>query len=118
MEELNFKLEIFEGPLDLMLSLISKHKLNIRDIEISILLDQFLDYLDKLQEADIEVAGEFVEMAPHLIYIKTQARDRSAKDGALGTSHRVRDVQGCRGTPETAFRRGLGIRARTARPAR
>ncbi len=71
MEELNFKLEIFEGPLDLMLSLISKHKLNIRDIEISILLDQFLDYLDKLQEADIEVAGEFVEMAAHLIYIKT-----------------------------------------------
>lgn len=71
MEELNFKLEIFEGPLDLMLNLISKHKLNIRDIEISILLDQFLDYLDKMQEADIDVAGEFVEMAAHLIYIKT-----------------------------------------------
>lgn len=71
MEELNFKLEIFEGPLDLMLSLISKHKLNIRDIEISILLDQFLDYLDKMQQADIDVAGEFVEMAAHLIYIKT-----------------------------------------------
>ncbi len=71
MEELNFKLEIFEGPLDLMLNLISKHKLNIRDIEISILLDQFLDYLDKLHQADIDVAGEFVEMAAHLIYIKT-----------------------------------------------
>ncbi|MBO6231287.1 MAG: segregation/condensation protein A [Ruminiclostridium sp.] len=71
MEELNFKLEIFEGPLDLMLSLISKHKLNIRDIEISVLLDQFLDYLDKMQEADIDVAGEFVEMAAHLIFIKT-----------------------------------------------
>lgn len=71
MEELNFKLEIFEGPLDLMLSLISKHKLNIRDIEISVLLDQFLDYLDKMQEADIDIAGEFVEMAAHLIFIKT-----------------------------------------------
>ncbi len=71
MDELSFKLEIFEGPLDLMLSLISKHKLNIRDIEISILLEQFLDYLDKLQEADIDVAGEFVEMAAHLIFIKT-----------------------------------------------
>ena len=71
MEELNFKLEIFEGPLDLMLNLISKHKLNIRDIEISVLLDQFLDYLDKMQQADIDVAGEFVEMAAHLIYIKT-----------------------------------------------
>lgn len=71
MEELNFKLEIFEGPLDLMLNLISKHKLNIRDIEISVLLDQFLDYLDRMQEADIDVAGEFVEMAAHLIFIKT-----------------------------------------------
>lgn len=71
MEELSFKLEIFEGPLDLMLNLISKHKLNIRDIEISILLEQFLDYLDKMQEADIDVAGEFVEMAAHLIFIKT-----------------------------------------------
>ena len=71
MEELNFKLEIFEGPLDLMLSLISKHKLNIRDIEISVLLDQFLAYLDKMREADIDIAGEFIEMAAHLIYIKT-----------------------------------------------
>lgn len=71
MEELSFKLEIFEGPLDLMLNLISKHKLNIRDIEISILLDQFLDYLDKMREADIDIAGEFIEMAAHLIYIKT-----------------------------------------------
>ena len=71
MEELSFKLEIFEGPLDLMLSLIAKHKLNIRDIEISILLEQFLLYLDKMQEADIEVAGEVVEMAARLIYIKT-----------------------------------------------
>ncbi len=71
MEELNFKLEIFEGPLDLMLNLIAKHKLNIRDIEISILLEQFLDYLDKMQEADIDIAGEFVEMAAHLLFIKT-----------------------------------------------
>ncbi len=71
MEELNFKLEVFEGPLDLMLMLISKHKLNIKDIEISILLEQFLLYLDKMQEADIEVAGEFIEMAARLIYIKT-----------------------------------------------
>ncbi len=71
MEELSFRLEIFEGPLDLMLSLIAKHKLNIRDIEISVLLEQFLDYLDKMQEADIDIAGEFVEMAAHLIFIKT-----------------------------------------------
>ena len=59
MEELSFKLEIFEGPLDLMLSLIAKHKLNIRDIEISILLEQFLLYLDKMQEADIVISRYF-----------------------------------------------------------
>ena len=71
MEELSFKLEIYEGPLDLMLDLIKKHKLNIRDIEISILLEQFLLYLEKMQQADIELAGEFVEMAAYLILIKT-----------------------------------------------
>lgn len=73
MEELSFKLEIYEGPLDLMLDLIRKHKLNIRDIEISVLLEQFLLYMEKMQEADIELAGEFVEMAAHLIFIKTAA---------------------------------------------
>mgnify|MGYP001132227546 CR=1 FL=1 len=73
MQELNFKLEVFEGPLDLMLSLIQKHKLNIRDIEIGVLLEQFLLYLEQMQQADIETAGEFVEMAAHLILIKSSA---------------------------------------------
>lgn len=72
-DELSFKLEVFEGPLDLMLSLIAKHKLNIEDIEISVLLEQFLIYLDKMREADIEIAGEFMEMAARLIYIKSAA---------------------------------------------
>ena len=73
MQELSFKLEVFEGPLDLMLSLIQKHKLNIEDIEISILLEQFLLYLEQMQQADIEIAGEFMEMAAHLILIKSSA---------------------------------------------
>ena len=46
MEKISFQLEVFEGPLDLLLSLISKHKLNIYDIEISRLLEQYLAYLD------------------------------------------------------------------------
>lgn len=73
MEGLNFKLEIFEGPLDLMLSLIQKHKLNIQDIEISILLDQFMLYLDRMSEADLEITSEFLEMAARLIMIKSAA---------------------------------------------
>ena len=71
MNQLQFKLDIFEGPLDLLLHLISKHKLNINDIEISILLEQYLEYIDGLKEQDFEIAGEFLEMASKLIYIKT-----------------------------------------------
>ncbi len=73
MEELNFKLEIFEGPLELMLSLIQKHKLNIQDIEISVLLDQFMLYLDRMSEADLEITSDFLEMAARLIMIKSAA---------------------------------------------
>lgn len=73
MTELNFKLEVFEGPLDLMLMLIQKHKLNIQDIEISILLEQFLNYLERMTEADIEVTADFLEMASRLILIKSAA---------------------------------------------
>lgn len=68
---ISFKLEAFEGPLDLLLHLIQKHKLNIEDIEISLLLEQYLDYIDGLKEQDFESAGEFLEMAARLIYIKT-----------------------------------------------
>lgn len=73
MTELNFKLEVFEGPLDLMLILIQKHKLNIQDIEITVLLDQFMLYLERMTEADIEVTSDFLEMAARLILIKSAA---------------------------------------------
>lgn len=67
----SYKLESFEGPLDLLLFLISKHKLNINDIQISVLLEQYLEYIDGLTEQDFEYAGEFLEMAARLILIKT-----------------------------------------------
>ncbi len=73
MTELNFKLEIFEGPLDLLLSLIQKHKLNIQDIEISVLLDQFMLYLQRMSEADIDITADFLEMAARLILMKSSA---------------------------------------------
>lgn len=73
MTELNFKLEVFEGPLDLLLMLIQKHKLNIYDIEISVLLEQFLNYLERMTEADMEVTSDFLEMAARLILIKSAA---------------------------------------------
>jgi segregation and condensation protein A len=71
LDELSFKLEVFEGPLDLLLHLISKHKLNINDIPIVTLVDQYMEYINNMSEQNMEVAGEFLEMAAHLIYIKT-----------------------------------------------
>ncbi|MCQ2460341.1 MAG: segregation/condensation protein A [Ruminococcus sp.] len=71
MNTLSFRLEVFEGPLDLLLNLIQKHKLNICDIEISKLLEQYLLYIEKANEQNLELAGEFLEMAARLIYIKT-----------------------------------------------
>ena len=71
MPELTFKLTQFEGPLDLLLFLISKHKLDINDIPIVELLDQYLDYMSAAADANMELAGEFLEMAARLVYIKT-----------------------------------------------
>ncbi len=71
MEKINYKLEVFEGPMDLLLSLITKHKLDILDIPIVTLVDQYTDYVRQMQEADMEVASEFLEMAARLVYIKT-----------------------------------------------
>lgn len=71
MEQISFKLEVFEGPLDLLLHLITKHKLNINDIPITALLDQYMDYISRMSEQNMEIAGEFLEMAARLVYIKT-----------------------------------------------
>ena len=69
--QLEFQLDVFTGPLDLLLHLISKHELNINDIEISKLLEQYLLYIEAAREQDLELAGEFLEMAARLVYIKT-----------------------------------------------
>ncbi len=71
MSAINYKIEVFEGPMDLLLHLISKHKLNIHDIPIVELVEQYLGYVNELREADLEVASEFLEMAARLVYIKT-----------------------------------------------
>lgn len=71
-EKIQYKLEAFEGPLDLLLFLISKHKLNICDINISELLGQYMESIGSIEEIqNFEGAAEFVEMAARLVYIKT-----------------------------------------------
>ena len=66
------ELKDFEGPLSLILMLLQKNKIEIRDIRISEILDQYLEYLNKMQEMDLEIASEFVRMASYLLYIKTK----------------------------------------------
>ena len=66
-----YKTEEFEGPLDLLLHLIARNKLNIYDIKISLLVEQYLEQIKLMQENEMDMASEFVEMASRLIYIKT-----------------------------------------------
>ncbi len=65
-------MEDFVGPLDLILHLLSKNKLEIKDIQIALILDQYMEWMNKRKELDLEVASEFVTMASHLVYIKTR----------------------------------------------
>jgi segregation and condensation protein A len=69
---LNFHLEQYDGPLDLLLDLIRKQQIDIRDIPISTITAQYLDYLDKAREMDINLSAEFVFMAATLIHIKSR----------------------------------------------
>ena len=62
----------FVGPLDLILHLLSKNKLEIKDIQISLILEQYLKWMAQRRELDLEIASDFIAMASHLIYIKTR----------------------------------------------
>ena len=66
------RLDMFEGPLDLLLHLIKKNEVNIYDIPIALVTHQYLEYLDLMQELNLDVAGEFLVMAATLIHIKSR----------------------------------------------
>lgn len=70
-ETLSYKLDVFEGPLDLLLNLIAKNKLNIYDIPIAELLEQYMAQIHEMQAADMDVASEFLEMVARLVHIKS-----------------------------------------------
>ena len=69
--QLNFKLDQFEGPLDLLLTLISKHKMNILDIEIITIINQYLEIINAAQAQNLDVASDFIDMAARLVYLKS-----------------------------------------------
>lgn len=68
---LSYKFESFEGPLDLLLQLIARNKLNIYDIKLSVLIEQYLQQMQVFREQEMEISSEFLEMASRLIYMKT-----------------------------------------------
>ena len=72
MQQMTYTLDMFEGPLDLLLHLIEQHKLDIRDIPIALLLEQYLAALDKQGTVDPDSMSEFLMMATKLIYIKSR----------------------------------------------
>lgn len=66
------EMENFDGPLDLILALLSKNKMEIQDIQISLILEQYMEWMQRRKELDLDVASEFVTMASQLVYIKTR----------------------------------------------
>ena len=72
MEDYRIKLDAFEGPMDLLLHLIKKNKIDIYDIPIAVLTEQYMEYLDAFREFNMEIASEFLVMAAELLYIKSR----------------------------------------------
>ena len=71
-EQVTYRLDQFEGPLDLLLALISKNKVSITDIPIALICDQYMEYIDQAQKMDPDIASEFIVMASELMLIKSR----------------------------------------------
>ena len=71
-DQISFHLEVFDGPLELLLHLLKKNKVNIIDIPIALICDQYLEYIKAAQDMDMEIAGEFIVMASELMLIKSK----------------------------------------------
>lgn len=72
LEQITYRLDQFEGPLDLLLTLISKNKVSITDIPISLICDQYMEYIDNARKMDPDIASEFIVMASELMLIKSR----------------------------------------------
>src|SRR5919108_4264856 len=93
LEAYPIKLENFEGPLDLLLHLIKKHEVNIHDIPIALITEQYLQYIELMQELNLDIAGEFLVMAATLIHIKSRMLlPRPPSEDADGTEEDPREA--------------------------
>lgn len=97
MDELSFKLAAFEGPLDLLLHLIAKNKVNIYDIPIAEITDQYFEYMAAAEEFDIELGGEFLVMASQLLLIKSRmllpAPEEDEEDPRMELAERLEEYR-------------------------
>ncbi len=112
MEKLSFKLPAFEGPLELLLYLISRDKLDIYDVPISELLDQYLAYLAAMDEFDMEVTSEFLEMASRLVQIKSAMLLPKPEEGMAQREELIATLvsyQACKAMAQALARRGEGL---------
>lgn len=108
MDKLQYKLEGFEGPLDLLLSLISKNKLDIYDIPIAELLEQYMEQITLMQEEDMDIASEFLEMAARLVHIKSVSllpKYEEDEDPRMELTGLLLEYQQCKAVAETLAQR-------------
>ncbi len=97
MEDLSFKVAAFEGPLDLLLHLIAKNKVNIYDIPIAEITDQYLEYIARMSEPDMDNGGEFLVMASQLLLIKSRmllpSREEEEEDPRAELAERLEEYR-------------------------
>jgi len=114
----------FEGPLDLLLHLIRKHELNIYDIPIAVVTKQYLEYLDLMEELDLDLVGEFLVMAATLIHIKSRmllprpdpAQEDAGEDPREALVRRLLEHQRFKAAAELLHEREIQRSAQWGRP--
>src|SRR3954469_12959059 len=114
-EDLKISLPLYEGPLDLLLDLIRRQKLNIYDIPIAKITEQYLEYLHLMEELDVDVASEFLVIAAQLIYIKSRmllppdpdARPEDQEDPRLELVRRLIEYEKFKNAAQMLYQREM-----------
>ena len=83
MEQYTIKMDNFEGPLDLLCHLIDKNKMDIFDIRINDITDQYIEYLSYMKQMNLEITSEFIVMASRLLYLKSKHLDFHSEQNFL-----------------------------------
>ncbi|MBR5527469.1 MAG: segregation/condensation protein A [Clostridia bacterium] len=116
----SFKLEIFEGPLDLLLALIAKNKVNIYDIPIATILEQYMEYIHEMEMFNMEVASSFIVMASRLMLIKSRMLlpvQKDEEDPRQELVDMLLEYQRAKKTAEVLHEREFTYRGRYEKPS-